>query len=810
MTGKLDKTVVDGKFPKQPLNEIVSFDANAQYGWNTIQRYNPDMLVGRSGLRIYKEMRLDEQVKAVMNFKRDAIFARGWQFSFGEGCSLSPDEQEARCAVFCRIVDEMPGSFVDGLNCIATGRDFGYSLTEKVYTPITVDGKTYVGLGALLGRDPASFLFRTDEYGVLQECKQRLMGREIPIDLNKFIHYVHSPEFDQYFGRSDLREAYKAWFWKTRMMEQWMVYSERLGGGLAVASIGPEADGFGVNTAPYQNLVAAMSSIKSSSSVVLPKGVTMDVHFPPTTDHYQAAVEFWDLAIARSLLVPNLLGVSHNSKVGSLAQSQTQLEAFFWTLTADKARLEGVINEQLFDDLGDQNWGDGEYPEFTFKELSSDRLKWITETIVAFAQQGVIILTEDDERWLRSAMELPERTEDSVPLAKAKMDLGIAPDPNAMATPPEGTEPPEPGNKEPPSQKDEPPDVAAMVRDAFAMQREELKSLVTTALEAAKPTAHKFDASLDAAKGRAETRVHFSVIQDRQLAAAQSLTDTVATFVARATSGLLGSDEDLTKIEADPALIADLEFSTAQKGKLKETFKKSLATAYSLGRDMATNEMDRAKGQHNRMHPDMALPMERQTYASIRDKASEFFEANGFRMAGNVSDTTRAIIQGELQNAVKYGKSPKQARVDIWDALTKKGLTNIASVRSVEKDAEVTATLEAGWMLDEASAAPYLDTLARTNLFEAMNEARFAEFTDPALGDFVQALQYSAILDERTTEICTALDQHVYAADSDVWDTYRPPNHYNCRSILVPITSIDGWDGTESDPPDVQPQEGFK
>jgi uncharacterized protein with gpF-like domain len=95
-----------------------------------------------------------------------------------------------------------------------------------------------------------------------------------------------------------------------------------------------------------------------------------------------------------------------------------------------------------------------------------------------------------------------------------------------------------------------------------------------------------------------------------------------------------------------------------------------------------------------------------------------------------------------------------------------------------------------------------------------MNEARFAEFTDPALDGFVVAFRYSAILDSRTTEICQELHDSVYEADSAVWDQYRPPNHYNCRSLLVPITQLDvqqgTWDGEVDDAPTVQPQEGFK
>ena len=100
-----------------------------------------------------------------------------------------------------------------------------------------------------------------------------------------------------------------------------------------------------------------------------------------------------------------------------------------------------------------------------------------------------------------------------------------------------------------------------------------------------------------------------------------------------------------------------------------------------------------------------------------------------------------------------------------------------------------------------------LETVVRTRLFEAINEARFNFFRDPSLAGFVEALEYSAILDGRTTEVCAALDGKIYKADSAVWDTLRPPNHFNCRSLLIAVTAQDTW--SESDEPKVEPAQGF-
>lgn len=51
----------------------------------------------------------------------------------------------------------------------------------------------------------------------------------------------------------------------------------------------------------------------------------------------------------------------------------------------------------------------------------------------------------------------------------------------------------------------------------------------------------------------------------------------------------------------------------------------------------------------------------------------------------------------------------------------------------------------------------------------------------------VVAMQYSAIIDERTTDHCLSLDGRVVKAGSPEFYLYSPPQHYNCRSIWVEI-----------------------
>lgn len=781
-------TPLSNLYPEPKMDRITTYDLiNTLSG--VYPRTNTDQLVGQKGLQIYSLMANDEQVKAVMNFKRDAITARGWTFKMRDDSPLAEEERAARIAIMSECVKRMKGSFSDALNMVATGRAYGFSITEKVYTQIDINGKTWTGINQLLGRDPLSFYFYTDDYGVLNKIEQKVTGKPpLTVDQKRVIHYVHSPEWDHVFGRSDLREAYNAYYAKTQVRNLWLLYLEKFAGGVIVAARKDEnAPRFG--TPEYQSLQDALKNWKSLGSVILPMGVEADVHMPTSTDAYEKAVVFHDLAIAKALLVPNLLGISHTGQTGAYSQSQTQLEAFFWTLNADAQRLEACLNEQLFKDLGDQNWGDGEYPEFCFKPASWEHVKWVVTTWTDLLGAKAVIPTEEDEAFLRKLLELPPRDEKSTPLPQ-----------------------PEPAQPNPQDQQtDEPKDSEgySKVTAELAAIKAEIAKLGAANRETGTPHRHEPVAtaapnSKQAAFSRAMQRVAFSVIEKRTEDAAAHNVDRMAGLMATAIKRVMGTDDQLKQLtDDDPSDIAAIAFNSADIGKVKNAAKDALMQGWRLGQDMAMTEIERAKGER--------FSKEKRSlhFKNLRDQATAYFEANGFRMAGNLSDGAKAIIQQELASAVKYGTPLPQVRANIWDRLTSKGFTSKGAVKGVEDDQKVLDLLDEMWVDTEVGAAAYLNTLVRTNVFEALNEARFAEFTDPELADFVQALEYAAVLDSSTTDICQHLDNRIYAADSEIWNEFRPPNHYNCRSVLVPITAVDGWDGRESDPPSVEPQDGF-
>ena len=83
-------------------------------------------------------------------------------------------------------------------------------------------------------------------------------------------------------------------------------------------------------------------------------------------------------------------------------------------------------------------------------------------------------------------------------------------------------------------------------------------------------------------------------------------------------------------------------------------------------------------------------------------------------------------------------------------------------------------------------APAQLETVIRTNATDAFNRGRVIE--GRRSGDLLQGFSYSAIIDERTTEVCQTLDGRVFKPDDPALDLLKPPRHFQCRSILVPVT----------------------
>ena len=812
--------------PVVKLGSEEAWSESSMYTGASFPKYNPDQLIGRKGYAIYNKMMIDEQVKAVVRFKRDAITSRDYIFEYAND-DLSEDEVDRRKKIFTEAITQMEEPFSDALNGIMSAMYTGFSISEKLYHHIDIDGKSYYGIKRIKLKPCDTFFFHTDEFGNVLKFTQQFDGKEQTLDPSAFIHFVQNPDTDEHYGRSELRECYRAWFSKDMVIKFQNIHLERFAAGFVWAAP-KEGKTLTTGTPEYVSLQNVMKNLQASSSIILPAGIELNIEHPATTDAFEKAIAQHDKAIAKALLVPNLMGISEQGSTGSYAQSQTQLEAFLWTLDADATRLEGKLNAHLFKELGDLNFGDGKYPRFKFKPVSDVRKLEIVKIWQQLVTGGAVQATDADEAFLRDALEMPK---------KVKIE-GDAPDlilNSAQVTALVGIIDSVGGGKLSPEA------AKALIMAVFPINEKQASAMVDSAkVEKPEPAAGEIDPktglpvaaqpAIDPKTGkpveapakeepklgpdgkplppekkpteetvlgkmsisvsaftRAMKRVDFAVIGNKADNSSKDAVYALAVINSEAVARLVMLAEELKlgTAEGDPNDIQKIAFTAAEMSALKKAASAGLMEAWSIGTSHAKKELSKAKGGAAFATNDLAL----------QDVASSYMKQRAYTLAGDISAATQKTIRNILLEGVRVSKTAAETKQAIYKALEADGMLTEEAV------------VEALGAQTVKNASARIETAIRTTSFEAINEARYQYFSDPALDGFVEALEYSAVLDDRTTEVCSQLNGETYGIDSEVWSTFRPPNHFNCRSILVPVTTRDTW--TESDGPTANPQKGF-
>lgn len=174
-------------------------------------------------------------------------------------------------------------------------------------------------------------------------------------------------------------------------------------------------------------------------------------------------------------------------------------------------------------------------------------------------------------------------------------------------------------------------------------------------------------------------------------------------------------------------------------GKMQQVFKKHFRRLHNDGMQMAKTEVRKSDFAANLAH----------------DEFLEFLENETFRFVGDWEYKITTKAKNELTKAIKDGKP-------------------LSSVISVMDDE--------GMALSETA----LERYARTKSTEVFNRGRMEYFDSTGV---VDAYQYSAILDDVTSEICGQLNGLTFPKG----EAPIPPLHFNCRSVLIPITRFEEW-----------------
>ena len=211
---------------KPEMSELAASDYSLYNKNGEIAPYNPDTLVGRKGLYMYDQMRIDDQVKACLTLKKFATLAPSFQI-----IPASDDSQDIEVAEFVEYCfEKMQGNMTDTVLEIMTALDFGYSISEINYKEFdTGVHRGKIGLKNIKTKQPHYYQFVIDEYSNLLDDGILYQGRglEERYPISKFIIFSYQKEFGNHYGTSDLRPAYRGYWSKDVLIKMWNIYLER-------------------------------------------------------------------------------------------------------------------------------------------------------------------------------------------------------------------------------------------------------------------------------------------------------------------------------------------------------------------------------------------------------------------------------------------------------------------------------------------------------------------------------------------------------------------------------------------------------
>jgi SPP1 gp7 family putative phage head morphogenesis protein len=176
------------------------------------------------------------------------------------------------------------------------------------------------------------------------------------------------------------------------------------------------------------------------------------------------------------------------------------------------------------------------------------------------------------------------------------------------------------------------------------------------------------------------------------------------------------------------------------------------------------------------------------------EKAIEYFQAKGyaitwdwrelwqesqakaFTVAKVMNSDILQDIHGALDDALKNGTTLRDFKRNLTPILQSKGWWGTTDHVNTETGEATTAQL---------GSPRRLKTIYQTNLQTAYMAGRYSRMMESS--DSHPYWQYVAILDGRTRPMHRAMNGRTYRYDDPFWDTFYPPNGFNCRCRVRPL-----------------------
>lgn len=428
-------------------------------------------LRGIKGVEVYQEMSDNDATVGAILFAIEMLM-RNCEFHIQPGGDTEKDREAAEFVESCMY--DMERTWPDTLSEILSFMTYGWSYHEIVYkrrlgkttSPITnskySDG--LIGWRKLPIRSQDTlwgwkYKPDSDELEGMIQCPPPNFGTfEIPVE--KALHFRTRSRKDNPEGRSILRTAYRAYYFKKRIEEIEGYGIERDLAGFPVLYSPADLPIWDINDPEMAATLARAETIVSSirrdarEGLVLPGGENgwkLELITSGSRRQFDtnAILDRYDKRIATSVLADFvMLG---QQAVGSFALADNKTQIFALAIGTYLDVICEVFNNQgikrLIDLNGDHFKGITDYPYMEHGDIDEPDLAQFATYVKDMVGAGILMPDEELEDEVRRVGHLPERTGTAIPKEEREQQQqsmqGNKPKENAEAQPQEATEAPQ-------------------------------------------------------------------------------------------------------------------------------------------------------------------------------------------------------------------------------------------------------------------------------------------------------------------------------------------------------------------------------
>ncbi|WDL96396.1 phage portal protein family protein [Alicyclobacillus sp. ALC3] len=765
------KTTEEPQVPRNMRGEI-GYTGNLIFAGLPMDEYNPDLAFPKS-LEVYDQMRRsDGQIAAVMNAMKLPIISAEWYVQAddddAEGVQKSKAEEIAEF-VEDNLIRGMRYSMADHLREALLMLDFGFSVFEKVYRFDTWKGRSVVMLDKYAPRVNASIwrFPQQDDNGDIVAVQQLNVytGEYYNMPLDKVRLYTYQREGDNPVGISALRPAYKHWYIKSALERIIAVGVEKGLVGTPYATL-PKGTSDKDRQAVLDTLTAMR--VAEEAGATFPEGVVVSIlEGKSNSINAMPFLEYQDTMIARSVMAQFLnLGTMSSASGGSYALGNTMVGMFVQSLEAIADYIAGEIQQDI-EQLVEWNFGpDAPVPKLEHGKISIDSVAERLTAVGALGSGHMLNPDEALENELRKWLGVPPLTE------QALINQRSMPTTNYI----------------PPIVQDS--RITQGQMQQIQTQQRAIGTSMKGLMQAGTPAP---DTGQQAKQKMSDDE------QGIQFTAAVQPAE--GTPTARKTGGEKPlppgqmPNRDLTPLEMSvdfAAIIAFLDAAEfAMQHMLKSAFSSALDTALRELQpklELATTPTQALRvlqGFKVQLSPGVEKQLQSHLLRAVefgQESVAKELRKSVSQLA--IKHATEVLVETQVQTMLELQAEKVQgaAKLSALDVLQAMAGDNISNNFGDFTRRAIAAAKEGGEAYIDGND---LVLSANVSISQAMNVGRGSEAHKVG----VQGAQWSAVMDQKTCELCGSLDGLVISADNPDFDIFRPPLHYNCRCILVYIGS---------------------